>query len=131
MAKTNNSQKATYSTVDDNKFISEAHENIQTELITITKDKLENILLKYLNKLDLKKAWITPFSVFVSLLVALLTADFKEFLNISKELWRAIFLISCIITFVLAVFLIIKALKNKENTSIDSLMNRISAVNAD
>ncbi len=128
MAKNNNPNTVTYNTTDDKKFISDLHENIQTELITITKDKLENILLKYLNKLDLRKAWITPFSVFLSLIIALLTADFKEFLGLPKELWHALFIISCFFSFVLLIILGIKAFKNRKDTSVESLMNKISAI---
>lgn len=118
--------KAIYNTLDD-KFISESHENIQTELITITKDKLENILLKYLEKLNSQKAWIAPFSVFSSLFIALLTADFKDFLKISKELWQALFIISCIASFVYSLILAIKALINRKDSSLQALMNKISA----
>lgn len=131
----NNKSKTTtssiYSTDASSKFISQSHENVQTELITITKDKLENILLKYLSNLNLRILWITPFSLFISFLIALLTSDFRKFCGLEKEVWFALFIILCIGSGITTLYFGIKAIIKHKDTSIESLLNVISSSEVD
>lgn len=71
------------------KFVNEVHTNTKSDLIEITEDKLEIILLKHLNKLNKVKGWLTPLSLFVTILIVLLTATFKLFAGLSKEVWKS------------------------------------------
>ena len=41
-------RKATYSGSDDSRFVGEIRSNVKSDVIEITADKLENILLKHL-----------------------------------------------------------------------------------
>lgn len=47
MEKTN---KARYNTTDANKYIGQTIENVKTDEIIITRDKLENVLLKHMEQ---------------------------------------------------------------------------------
>ena len=62
------------------KFIVSERENIQTDLIKITRDKLEIILLKEFNSMKKVSDWKTPASIFITTLITVLTATFKDFL---------------------------------------------------
>lgn len=107
------------------KFVNEVHTNTKSNLIEITEDKLENILLKHLNKLNKVKGWLTPFSLFVTILVILLTATFKEFASLEKEVWNAVFVITLIITLIWTIISGYQALKCRKNTTIKFLIKEI------
>lgn len=80
------------------KFVNQVCSNTQTDLIEITEDKLENILLKHLDKLKAIKAWETPLALFISILVTVLTTEFKSF-YFSASVWTAVFIIGLLISF--------------------------------
>ena len=107
------------------KFVSQVRINTQSELIEITEDKLENILLKHLSKLNKVKGWLTPASLFLTVLIVLLTADFKTFWSIEKEVWKAIFVIGLIATLIWSILAIISAIKCSKNSTITFLINEI------
>lgn len=112
---------------DSSKYIANERENIKTDLIKITKDKLENILLKFLDNLKLRISWATPFSIFISTLTTLLTADFKDFF-IGKDIWHAIFLICTLLSGIWLIVNIIRLITSWKKSSIDFLINKISNV---
>ena len=74
-------------------FVREVRSNIQSDLIWITEDKLENILLKHKDKLQSRSFWTAPFSLFISALLAHLTATFDDAFNLKAATWEAIFLL--------------------------------------
>ena len=122
-----NGSTIVFSTQENSKYIANERENIKTDLIKITRDKLENILLKHLNILKFKVSWATPFSLFISTLTTLLTTDFKDFL-LKKEIWNAIFILLMILSGVWFIVNIILLIKNHKKASIDFLIDKISNV---
>lgn len=74
---------------------SEVHRNIGQVIITTTEDKLHLRLLKHADGLAQRRSWITPVSLFVSILLSLLTATFNDALGIEKASWKAIYVICC------------------------------------
>lgn len=82
----------------DSKFVTRRIANIKSDLIEITHDKLENILLKHLSSVSVKGSWITPSGILLSVLLTLCTAEFKEFWGVSKESWQAVFIVLAIVS---------------------------------
>lgn len=107
------------------KFVSQVRTNTKSDLIEITEDKLENILLKHLQKLTKINSWITPISLLITILIVLLTCDFKTFLNIEKEVWKAMFVLLFIFMILLSVYTIIEAVKCSKKASIKFLIGEI------
>lgn len=89
---------------------SSIHWNVKSEFVMITEDKLELCLKKYNDSLKKSNDWITPLSIFITLLLAILTADFKDFI-FSGTMWKAIFIVSMVIS----IYKIILAVKNHIN----------------
>jgi hypothetical protein len=114
---------------ESDKFIANKRENIKSDLITITHDKLENILLKHFNKTFSRNKWITPLSLFISILLVLLTATFKDTFGISKDIWNSIFILCCLGNFIWFIVSIIRLIKNWKESSLESLINKIKAIN--
>ena len=67
--------------------------NTSVNLITITEDKLENILNRHIGRLRKPQEVIGHAATFTSLLLALLTCDFKSFIGLSDDTWLAIFIV--------------------------------------
>ena len=107
------------------KFVSQVRTNTQSELIEITEDKLENILLKHLSKLNKIKGWLTPVSLFLTILIVLLTAEFKVFWSLEKEVWKSIFVLGLISTIIWSIVAIFTAIKCSKSSTITFLINEI------
>ncbi|MBR6123815.1 hypothetical protein IKQ19_09535 [Candidatus Saccharibacteria bacterium] len=111
---------------DANRYIAESHENVQTDLIITTKDKLENILLKHLKNVEKNMSWITPASLFVTLGIALVTTTFKSFEYVSADTIKAVFIILCVASFVWLIIEIVRACRKGNKMTIDQLINMIA-----
>lgn len=59
--------------------------NLGVEIVATTRDKISNALHVSLPKYDRKRAWVGPTSIFVTLLITALTADFKDFDFVSGQ----------------------------------------------
>lgn len=82
---------APYSPFRESMFVAKRRTNIKSDYIEITEDKLENILMKHLNTLGIHKAWITPLSLLITVLVASMTATFSKTFGIEGPEWKALF----------------------------------------
>ena len=107
------------------KFIDQVRTNTKSDLIEITEDKLENILLKHLNKLNKVRGWLTPFSLTVTILIVLLTANFKLFLGITKEIWNAVFILGFFVTLIWTIVSVFSAIKCSKGATIEFLISEI------
>ena len=86
-------QPAKFSSTADSKFVDQIRSNVKSDLIEITADKLENILLKHLSKVGVRKSWLTPLSLFLTVILASLTATFSKKFGIDGPVWQALFIL--------------------------------------
>ena len=101
------------------------YENLAQNLIKITEDKLENILLKHLKNIEDKKAWMTPFGIFLTLiLIPITTEKFKDALSINASVWEAACYMGIIISLGWTLYSAYKAYSCKGN-AIEDLINKI------
>ena len=112
-----------------NKFVDQVRTNTRSDLNEITEDKLENILLKYLGKLNKVRGWLTPLSLCITILIVLLTAEFKEFIGITKEIWNAVFILALIVTIIWTLISTYQAIICSKNSTISFLINEIKNQN--
>ena len=113
---------------ESRKFIQNRRENIKTDLIEITHDKLENILLKHLMILRYRTSWITPLSIFIAILAIILTTSFNEFFGIKAATWEATYHIICVSMFIWLIYDFFKLYKNWNKTTIEFLINKIKGI---
>lgn len=106
-------------------FVDKKRTNTKSDLIEITEDKLENILLKNHKYLEIKSSYINPLSLFSTFLLAKLTSNFKDFIGISKNTWEAIFIIGIILTFVWLAYTMFRIKTNWDKSSLDYLLKII------
>lgn len=68
------------------------HKNTNQRLIVVTQDKALLTLKRNIAKLG-KREWIAPLSTLTTILIALITANFKRALGLGPAEWRAIFIV--------------------------------------
>ncbi len=69
------------------------HKNTDQRLIIVTQDKTLLTLKRNIAKLG-KKEWIAPLSTLSTILIALITSNFKWALGLGPSEWRAMFIVS-------------------------------------
>lgn len=112
---------------ESSKFIDQRRSNVKSNLIEITEDKLENILLKHVQNLGHAKSWITPLSILASLLVAQITTTFRKALWIDAPVWQAVFYLSTAASLVWTALTVKNAIKNRRKATIEYLIRCIGA----
>lgn len=115
-------------TDESSKFVDTRRSNVKSDLIEITEDKLENILLKHLHCLKYRTGWVAPLSIFATLLVTILTATFTDNFVLKAEEWKPIFIFCCLGAGGWFLLSIIQLLEYWDSTKIETLINKIKAV---
>ena len=87
----------TSGTSDDVIVIAQTDTNTETKIIKITEDKLINILQNHDNIWKKKGKWLTYFGIFITLLITIATANFKDIFDIKSHYWHASFVIALLI----------------------------------
>lgn len=122
-------QVATYTATAEDKFVDKRYANLRSDLIEITHDKLENVLLKFYERHTLRSSWFNPLSLLVGVALTLTTADFKaQALGLDGATWRAIFVIALLASIVWLSVNLIRLAKCWKETSLEFLINKIKNV---
>jgi hypothetical protein len=124
-------EKATYSSPGDNRFIDQIRSNVKSDLIEITSDKLENILLKHLERMGLKRSWITPCTLLVTAILAVTTASFSKRFGIEGSVWQAFFVLIALIALVWLIVVIIRIIYCWNKCSIEYLIDLVKNAEKD
>jgi len=102
------------------------HKNLTQEIIVTNTDKVRLILNDHHKVIKRKIEWINPLGIFLSVLTTILTAKFdQEKFGISPQMWQAIFIISCIISCVWTVILVINALRYVKKGTVDQFIDKL------
>ena len=118
-------QHVNFSSPADSKFINQIRSNVKSDLIEITADKLENILLKHMSKVGVRKSWLTPLALFLTVLLANLTATFSKKFGIDGPVWQAIFILGTIVSLVWLLFIIFRIWACWKTCSLEHLISII------
>ena len=95
------------------------YQNLTQEIIYITADKAYRYLNDWRQKLEAQDSWIAPLSLSVTLLLALLTADFKDKFSVSKEHWASLFIVGFVVALVWLLFTLKRRLWNSAESTDD------------
>lgn len=111
------------------KYVAAEYENIQSNLIRISEDKVRLILTDYTDKLKKNIDWVGYAGILITLLVTFFTCDYKGFLGVSGDTWRGMFIMLSIVVF----YKLIKSLYNKwkRSLSIDDVISKMKNMNHD
>lgn len=95
--------------------------NLQIGVIVVSEDKLVRILEKDRDRIKQNVAWTAPASFFITLIVAILTTEFKNKWGMSAETWQVLFYVATAIS---AIFMIVFYFKVRKK-SMDDLIKEI------
>ena len=101
--------------------VTNVHSNLSQEIIKITTDKLKLVLKDYLHLMERKKEWMTPLGIVITLVVVLTTTTFKE-AYFSADTWKAIFVITLILS---SVWLLKSLWYAFKSPSVEEIVERI------
>lgn len=120
---------ATYTTEPEDKFVDKRYANTKSDLVEITHDKLENVLLKFYQKHLLRFIWFNPLSLVIGVALTLTTADFKATaLGVEGSTWKAVFILALVASVIWLVVSLVRLAVCWKETSIEFLIDRIKNV---
>jgi hypothetical protein len=115
-------------TIDPNNITQSGfYDNTSSNIVQVTEDKLIIYLTEFKNCFSFYFYWSTPLGISISILLCLLTADFKKF-YLSGVSWRNIFISAFIISLIWLLISVIKSIKNHNKVNISALLNRIKNI---
>ena len=101
--------------------VAEVHVNTSQNVIYITEDRVRIHLITHLQRVEKKRSWVTPLMLLVTIIVVLLTSQFRD-LVLSAATWKAMFVMASLVSVVWLVY----ALKNaRRSETIDELIERL------
>jgi hypothetical protein len=99
------------------------YENFHQDVLHITADKAHRYLDDWRQKIEAQGSWLAPLSLGASLLMTLLTADFKDRFNVPKEYWSALFFV-CFLAAVIWLFYSIRRRLQNPPVSSNQIVER-------
>ena len=100
------------------------HTNINQDVIVISEDRLKLKLIEFEKSKKKLYDWVSPLAIFITLIITLLTADFKAALLLSGEEWNAIFIVLAIAALIWLIVSACNVVSNKKIT-IESVIDEI------
>lgn len=102
--------------------VTAVHFNVAQEFIMITEDKTYRCLREWKDNIESKNAWIAPISLLVPLVLAFITADFKDAFGIPKSTWQAVFLIGILLALLWNIKEVAAYRKRRNNPTVEELI---------
>lgn len=99
--------------------------NIRQQLIVTTEDKIALCIHEHMRFVEKRKEWLTPFSIFLTAIIVLITADFKDWV-LPKATWQAFFLMLAFISFA---WLVVSLVQMPKHINADTLVEKIKKGN--
>lgn len=99
-------------------------QNTDTHIIGITEDKLHRILGDYQRSVLKSRDWVAPFGVSLTLIVALCTSNFNNFI-LTAYYWKIVFISAVLISGFVTITSIVSRVRNNPLT-VDKLIDVIA-----
>lgn len=107
---------------------SSVYKNVNQEFIVTTTDKVRLVLINTRKNLASNRDWLTPFGIFLSLVTAqCTTTDYKEFLNVPKDYWGAIFVLLTVASGLWLAFTLLKLYQNWGADDVEKIITQMRA----
>jgi hypothetical protein len=101
------------------------HKNVKQEIIVTTSDKIRLVLMKAKESLAAQRDWWTPAGLLISFVTTLLTTDFKDSFGLTKDAWKAIFILMTIASGLWLAQTIYRLIKTWNEDDLDKIIKEI------
>lgn len=105
------------------------HKNVKQDIIITTSDKLKLVLIASKEAITSQRDWWTPAGILLAIIIVFCTADFKNSLGISKDVWHAIFIILGVLCFAWLLRCLYKLIKTWGDDNLDKIIAKIKPSN--
>lgn len=95
----------------NSEFVVNEINNVSSDIIRITEDKLRLKVGEYEKSLAHSYDWIGPAGIVITIVLAMLTSDFKYRFGVTAKAWNIIFSTCFVFAFCYTIWVIIKAFK--------------------
>lgn len=110
----------------DNKYVRASIQNVQTDEITISEDKLRNKLERQFKYVKESSGTLSYLSVAITCVGVLVSTDFKEALGLTPDMWKMLFIIVAV---VFAFFFVKRGIKGLlHRVTVDTIVNDIKTL---
>ena len=100
------------------------HKNVNQEIIVTTSDKIKLVLIDIKDVLSAKREWWTPLGLLVSFTTTICTAEFKDVYGLTKDSWKAIFIILILLSSVWLIITFRKLYLNWGKDNLESIIEK-------
>lgn len=97
--------------------------NLSQEAILITTDRAKLCLIQYKEVLKSQWDWIAPAGILITLVTSLFATDFRNFLGIQADFWKALYVLLSIMTLGWLLKALFNAYKNHGRGEVDELID--------
>lgn len=105
------------------------HKSLDQEVLVTTVDKVRLCLMTHKDRLTAKREWTLPASLLVTLVTAILAAEFSNVL-LDAAVWQSLFILAAILSFVWLVFSLGKAWRCRKAGDIEEIVENLKAYSA-
>jgi hypothetical protein len=102
------------------------HKNLAQEVVVTTVDKVRLCLMDNRDCLLSKKEWVTPASVFATLITTLVAADFHDFI-VKAPTWQALYILATLGSGAWLATAAIRGWRHRHRGSIDDIVASLKA----
>ena len=113
----------------DKKYIRASIENVQTNQITISEDKLRIKLENQIKRVKRGSGSLSYLGLTITCIGVLVTADLKTVFGVTPDMWKAVFFILAVVSFCLFLYSIINAIFCR--ATVDTIVEDIKTIDKD
>lgn len=99
--------------------------DVNQEIIVSDANALKLRLITFNKNVQKTRDWITPASIFITILIALVTASFKDFIGVPTNIWESLFILSGILSFTITSYRVHTHFKIKTKCSVDYFIEEL------
>jgi hypothetical protein len=102
-----------------------AFTNVGQTVLTTTTDRMTLCLRDFKDSVAARMQWSAPLAVFLTLVTTLVAADFKTFLELSAEFWRASYGICALVSGLCLARAAYRAYRSRSGCGIEHVIEQI------
>lgn len=102
------------------------HKSLDQEVVVTTVDKVRLCLLENQECLKTRREWVTPLSLFLTLLASLFATEFKDF-GLAAPVWEAIFVLGAAASAVWFLIGAVSAWRNRTAGGVEQIVEELKA----
>lgn len=102
------------------------YKNISPKIVVVDLVQLRSLIRDHDEAIKSSADWVSIVALLVSLVLANITASFHQFLGLSPDTWKAIFVICTFASAIWLIVILVQRSRNRNTRSIDYLIKQLT-----